>query len=60
MEFSLAVAVVIVDRLMDIIALRAARMLESRCSILELHAGHHPFSQKPALIDNSSLKLHDR
>ena len=60
MEFSLPVAVVIVDRLMDIIALRAARMLESRYSILELHAGHHPFSQKPALVGNLSLKLHDR
>ena len=60
MESSLAAAVVITDRLMDSIALRAARMIESRYSILELHAGHHPFSQKPALVDNSSLKLHDR
>ena len=60
MEFSLAVAVVIVDRLMDNIALRAARMLESRYGILELHVARHPFSQMPALVDNSSLKLHDR
>jgi hypothetical protein len=45
---------------MDIIALRAARLLESRYSILELHVGHHPFSQKPALVGNSSLKLRDR
>ncbi len=60
MEFSVVGAVVIVDRLMDNIALRAARMLESRYGILELHVGHHPFSQMPALVDNSSLKLHDR
>ena len=60
MEFSLAFAVVIVDGLMDMIALRAARMLESRCDILELHVARHPFSQKPALIGNLSLKLHDR
>jgi len=60
MKFSLAVAVDIADGLMDMIALRAARMLESRCDILELHVARHPFSQKPALVGNSSLKLHDR
>lgn len=60
MKFSLAVAVDIADGLMDMIALRAARMLESRYSILELHVGRHPFSQKPALVGNSSLKLRDR
>ena len=60
MESSLAAAVVITDRLMDIIALRAARMLESRYGILELHVGRQPFSQKPALIGNLSLELHDR
>ena len=60
MKFSLAVAVDIADGLMDMIALRAARMLESRCDILELHVARHPFSQKPALVGNSSLKLRDR
>lgn len=54
------VAVVSVDRLMDIIALLAPKMLECRYGILQLHVGRHPFSQKPALIGNLSLMRHDR